>query len=628
MNRAHSRHPAIEPYRPASESHARQTGTRGLLRAFRRRRHPLPSRKVTPPQPAAPFFLLALFRRLFRRGISLLALAPAGALLLSLHFPFAEIGLALFAALLILLARLNPIARTRERAFHFTAPVTFGLLLWMGLPAAALGALAACFALARFGDRLGSTRQDIRFQGARWAVAALLSSLTMTALIQPNTPILHTLQGALVLQRLAVQDALVTAIAGALTFTLCSAAIAFVADTGKWRKNWFASDSRALMSRHALAYAMGLFPIVALAPLGQTWGLLIGLPAFAMLLLSAHAAQLGMEVKSLRGQLEVAEAMGRASIMESGEPDPTALLDRFLTLSQELVASERALVWMMEPESGILRPVAALPDVGVFADQAAAFGEGLIGQAAARMRPRLVADAARDPRRGRREVASGAWLLYPIVVHEWVLGVAQWTRPVHRPFSKADIARLDALVPQAAIALENVRIRAAMQRQAATDGLTGLWNHRKMQEILRDEMRRAARYHRPISILMMDVDSFKTFNDMYGHPQGDELLRQIAAILGTNVRTVDYVGRYGGEEFIVVLPETLKDDACRMAERIRCSVEEQACLIIDGNPIRRTISVGVAAYPEDALNPGELVQRADEALYRAKHAGKNCVIWA
>jgi diguanylate cyclase (GGDEF)-like protein len=225
-------------------------------------------------------------------------------------------------------------------------------------------------------------------------------------------------------------------------------------------------------------------------------------------------------------------------------------------------------------------------------------------------------------------VASGAWLLYPIVVHEWVLGVAQWTRPVHRPFSKADIARLDALVPQAAIALENVRIRAAMQRQAATDGLTGLWNHRKMQEILRDEMRRAARYHRPISILMMDVDSFKTFNDMYGHPQGDELLRQIAAILGTNVRTVDYVGRYGGEEFIVVLPETLKDDACRMAERIRCSVEEQACLIIDGNPIRRTISVGVAAYPEDALNPGELVQRADEALYRAKHAGKNCVIWA
>ena len=167
-----------------------------------------------------------------------------------------------------------------------------------------------------------------------------------------------------------------------------------------------------------------------------------------------------------------------------------------------------------------------------------------------------------------------------------------------------------------------------MNHLAATDGLTNLWNHRKMHELLRVEMKRSTRYHRAMSVLMLDVDSFKTFNDTYGHPQGDQLLRNIAAILRAGVRNVDFVGRYGGEEFLVLLPETTKDDACRMAERIRSDVEAQAVLDIDGKTVCRTVSVGVASYPEDALNPADLVQKADEALYRAKRSGKNCVIWA
>ncbi len=206
--------------------------------------------------------------------------------------------------------------------------------------------------------------------------------------------------------------------------------------------------------------------------------------------------------------------------------------------------------------------------------------------------------------------------------------MAQWIRPARSPFTRDDVARLASLVPQAAVALENVRIREKMHSLAATDGLTGLWNHRKTHELLAREMRRASRYHRALSVLMLDVDGFKTFNDTYGHPQGDQLLRCIASILQANVRSVDHVGRYGGEEFMVILPETYKDNACRLAERIRSAVEEQAFVVVAGQVIRRTISVGVASYPEDALNPSELVQRADEALYRAKRAGKNCVLWA
>ena len=103
-------------------------------------------------------------------------------------------------------------------------------------------------------------------------------------------------------------------------------------------------------------------------------------------------------------------------------------------------------------------------------------------------------------------------------------------------------------MPQAAVALENARVRAEIRTLADTDDLTGLWNRRRMQALLRAEIKRASRYHRAFSILMLDVDSFKTFNDTYGHPQGDQLLRSLARILRANVRSVDSVGRYGADE--------------------------------------------------------------------------------
>jgi diguanylate cyclase (GGDEF)-like protein len=377
-----------------------------------------------------------------------------------------------------------------------------------------------------------------------------------------------------------------------------------------------------------LVSALGMLPVVLLAPLGAESGLRIALPLTLLLLLGALAGRLYLQVTDLRAQLRVAEAMGRASVADPADLDPAALLTHFLKLAQDLVASDRSLVWTLDAETGQLTPSAGLPDTGLFAAQRVAYGEGLIGRAAARQRPRRVADASRDPQRGHREAASGAWLLYPLVVHERLLGVAHWIRPVGQPFAPEEVSRLAALAPQAAVALENTRTRQAMRTLAATDGLTGLWNQRRIKQTLRDEIKRAARYHRAFSVLMLDVDSFKTINDNYGHLQGDQLLRAIARILRGNVRSVDSVGRYGGEEFLIVLPETSKDDACRMAERVRSAVEEQAVVLLEDRTLRRTVSVGVASYPEDALNADELLQRADDALYRAKREGKNRVTWA
>ena len=362
------------------------------------------------------------------------------------------------------------------------------------------------------------------------------------------------------------------------------------------------------------------------APFGSEFRAVFGLSF--LLLLSLCLLHLHGEVSSLRSQLRAAEAMGWASVHDPDGVDGSLLMQRFLELAQELVPAERSLVWILDQKTGRLAPEFALPDKGPFERKAYTFGEGLVGHAAARMTPRVIADAARDARRLPGEDVAGAWLLYPIVIHEQLLGVAQWTRPARRPFSGKDIARLDALVPQMAIAMENIYIRVQMQDAAATDGLTGLWNHRRLYDLLREEMRRAARYGRALAVLMMDVDSFKTFNDTYGHPQGDQLLRVVAGILKGSVRSVDHVGRYGGEEFLIILPETGKEDACRMAERIRGEVEARACVVIEDQAVHRTMSMGVAAFPEDASSADELIQRADAALYRAKRSGKNRVVQA
>lgn len=526
---------------------------------------------------------------------------------------FGEMGLALVSALLLFMARSLPVFSTRERPVTLLAPITFALTLWTGAFPSALGVLLASLIYARFGSTSGGTRSYTRFQGAQLALSALVTEAFFLSW--------HV---ATVTVPKVVGLSAITA----LLFVACNVLLTFLGREITPRPLLRCLPSQAQMHELLRVYALGLLPVVLLEPLEPNWRLLIAPPFLLLLLLGGQVARLAREVADLQGQLQTAEAMGRASISDIEPLASEALLQRFLTLAQQLVAADQALVWTMNSATGELTPAVGLPDLGKYANQTAVFGEGLIGHAAARLRPRRIANAARDPHRNRHEAASGAWLLYPLIVHEQLLGVAHWTRPTSQPFTSADVARLDSLVPQAAIAFENVRVRGEMHNLAATDGLTGMWNHRRMYELLREEMRRAARYHRALAVLMLDVDSFKTFNDTYGHPQGDRLLRNIATILRGAVRNVDHVGRYGGEEFLIILPETSKDQACRLAERIREAVEERAFVQIGDSVIHRTVSVGVAASPEDALNPAELVQRADEALYRAKRAGKNCVLWA
>ena len=173
---------------------------------------------------------------------------------------------------------------------------------------------------------------------------------------------------------------------------------------------------------------------------------------------------------------------------------------------------------------------------------------------------------------------------------------------------------------------ELYELNAVLKELSVTDGLTGLYNHKYFHDKLTEEIRRTERYFRPLSLIMIDVDHFKEFNDTNGHPEGDRLLKFLATTLKENVRAEDIAARYGGEEFAVILPETVKDAALVLAERLRKAVAERDFPGGDTQPGGKlTISLGVATFTEDADNADGLLKAADDALYRAKKKGRNRV---
>jgi len=518
----------------------------------------------------------------------------------------------------ILLARRLPVVQIRSVRLHYASVVVCAIVLWIGAVCGALGALAACWIDARIFLHARSSRIAAFKSGISLAVAAAAAAFVQAASVPPPDTSLPAARLCLA--------AWMSTMPVLLTF-LCVYGMASLLAGLTRKRNRLQPRPVPAKIRIGLAIS-GFVPLALVVPIGVFFGCWAAMPLLGLLVAVGLLIHRAFEIARLRTQLSVSQAMGLASLADAATAEPTALLYRFLHLAQNLVHSERSLVWLVNDATDEIIPAVGLPDMGEFAGLRARLGEGLIGAACDRTRPIIVSDVARTAMSASDEPAADSWLLYPIVSQKRVLGVAQWTRPAGTPFSAEDAEQLEALVPQVGVAVESLRYRNKMRELAATDGLTGLLNHRRIGEMLRDEMRRAERYNRPLSVLMLDVDSFKSFNDAYGHVIGDQLLRSVSQLLQSGVRTVDKVGRYGGEEFIIVMPETHKDDAYLLAERIRTAVEEQAYVVIAGEEIHRTISVGVASYPEDGLNPQEVVERADSALYRAKDAGRNCVVWA
>ena len=212
---------------------------------------------------------------------------------------------------------------------------------------------------------------------------------------------------------------------------------------------------------------------------------------------------------------------------------------------------------------------------------------------------------------------------YPLLHEDDVLGAVAVGEPEGGTFTPEAHAALQALSRQAGTAVHNVMAHRETQRLSVTDPLTGAGNFRHLSTTLAREVERASRFDRPLSVLMLDLDHFKSVNDSWGHGRGDTVLRELARRLGECVREVDTVARYGGEEFALVLPETDLEGAEMVAQRVVDSVGQEPFTAADWPPITVTVSVGLATFPLHGHSAGDVMRAADRALYVAKRSGRD-----
>jgi two-component system cell cycle response regulator len=335
------------------------------------------------------------------------------------------------------------------------------------------------------------------------------------------------------------------------------------------------------------------------------------------------------ELRSYVGALEASRDQLRAGVARIGDTlSATHDLDRILAVVLETaMASTRAragAVLLPTEDRSALELVAAqgLVERGVGAGLRLPSGSGIVGRVATsgtavRGRVPELAPAPAEP-------PADTVLAVPLTSASRGTGVlVVYDREDGGGFDEADLATLRAFTGQATVAVDNVLLHEEARRLSITDGLTGLWNYRYFTMTIGKEIERASRFGRPLALLMLDLDHFKQVNDVHGHQRGDAVLVELAARVRDQVRDVDTVARYGGEEIVAILPETDEDGAAHAAERIRAAVRDRPFGAAGQTPLQVTLSMGVAVFPVHATSATELLRRADQALYAAKGAGRD-----
>jgi diguanylate cyclase (GGDEF)-like protein/PAS domain S-box-containing protein len=240
--------------------------------------------------------------------------------------------------------------------------------------------------------------------------------------------------------------------------------------------------------------------------------------------------------------------------------------------------------------------------------------------------PHLVLAGDSTARCDHAQGVNHTYLCVPILAQGETLGIAHFQATQKTPeLDATELSFKTTFAGQVGLSIANIRLREALRTQSVRDALTGLYNRRYLEEVLQREVRRAARAAQSLGVLMIDLDHFKTFNDTYGHEAGDAVLRETGLSLANGIRAEDFVCRFGGEEFVVVLPTADVQASRARAERLRCKMRELTVMYQGRSLGVVTISVGVAAFPEHGTSPQELMAAADAALYEAKRAGRDRV---
>ncbi len=309
----------------------------------------------------------------------------------------------------------------------------------------------------------------------------------------------------------------------------------------------------------------------------------------------------------------------------TAELDLTRLLEAVVDRALTLLNGTDCELGLYDPELRMLEIVVSRGLGGKFPGEWIAMGEGVMGKAAEKLELMIVEDyQSWEPRPGTNLADNlHAAMAAPLVIRGRLLGViGVGTSRVDQRFNDFDLRLLSLFAGQAAIAVENARLFESLQTQAITDELTGLYNRRGLIELGRREALRAGRTKKPIAVMMFDIDHFKQVNDRFSHATGDRVLKMLAEQGRRCLRQTDVLGRYGGEEIAVVLPETSEQEAFQIAERFR-QAAASASLETERGLVSVTLSCGISWAVEDIPELAVMLDRADTALYAAKQAGRD-----
>lgn len=312
----------------------------------------------------------------------------------------------------------------------------------------------------------------------------------------------------------------------------------------------------------------------------------------------------------------------------------SVMFDRTLSLLRDFLGSSNLVLFLYLPETDEL---SARKTVGAeaikYTGTTFKLNEGVTGCAAQRKEVIYVQDIGKDERYLHYKSNSrdqGSLVSAPIIAKDLLLGVLNLHKPEIAAFNETDLSLIRATTNQLAIAIENSQLYEKTRTLSNTDELTNIPNRRYFHTILRREFDHAQRYHSSFSVIMVDIDHFKQYNDTFGHLNGDLALTRVANILLKNTRGIDLVARFGGEEFVIILSNTDKEGAFIVAEKLRNAVAS-VDFLLPANERKRvakkvSISLGIAEYPTDSNDLEGLVEKADRALYAAKEAGRNCTL--
>lgn len=336
-----------------------------------------------------------------------------------------------------------------------------------------------------------------------------------------------------------------------------------------------------------------------------------------------------LEILRLRNEVTRRESLSNAVRRFSESIKHIDSDDFWLTLTQnaaEMLRAERASLLLFDEKSETLEIKAMIGSRSV-----PAIGEEVGGRVAkivfAKNEPVLISDVSRTglPPSPERQYGSASFLSCPISIGNHTIGVMSFTdRACGKAFDRTSLDLFQSVAPQMAVAIDRATLKeraGEFEQLSVTDTLTGLLNRRYMEARLLEEIKRSTRHGFPMSFMMLDVDQFKSYNDQFGHPAGDEALKIVARVIRETLRGADVAARFGGEEFAILLPQTTGDEALAIADRIRINIERAEF------PHRRvTASIGVATCSADLCVMADLISAADKALYRAKDQGRNRVL--